>query len=215
MSAYDWRQYAPGGLSRRSMLKGMAAIGGASVLGGLAMPRAARAQPVRGGTLTMGLAGANTTDVLDPGLAWDDFMMALSYGGLRNNLIELDADGNPVAELAESWESSPDAKTWIFRLRNGVDVARFRINIERGRPVLRHFEDSLGVRWRPGGAAIAAAGAVIHQGPEWHVAILIRVFAALVLSAALHPQHDGGMPADGALSGVCGIAFAFELQERA
>lgn len=121
MSIYDWKQSMPDGLSRRGVLKGMAAIGSAAMLGGVALPRAARAEPVRGGTLAMGLAGANTTDVLDPALAWDDFMMALSYGGLRNNLIELDADGNAVAELAESWESSPDAKTWIFRLRKGVE----------------------------------------------------------------------------------------------
>lgn len=122
MSGIDWDGIAGNGLSRRSALKGMAAaFGGAALLGGLALPRMARAQPVRGGTLTMGLGGANTTDSLDPGLAWDDFMMALSYGGLRNNLVELDVDGNPIGELAESWESTPDAKTWIFRLRKGVE----------------------------------------------------------------------------------------------
>lgn len=118
----EWFEGIGGGLSRRDTLKAMAAFGGAAALGGgLLLPGAAQAAPVRGGTLKMGLAGANTTDSLDPGLIWDDFMMALSYGGLRNNLVELDADGNPVAELAESWEASPDAKTWVFKIRKGVE----------------------------------------------------------------------------------------------
>lgn len=109
-------------LTRRSTLKGMIALGaGAAVGGAFGFPAMAAETPVKGGTLTMGLAGANTGDSLDPGLAWDDFMMALSYGGLRNNLIELDPDGNAVGELAESWESSEDSKTWIFRIRKGVE----------------------------------------------------------------------------------------------
>jgi peptide/nickel transport system substrate-binding protein len=110
------------GLSRRDALKAMAAFGGGIALGsGLLLPGTARAAPVRGGTLKMGLGGANTTDSLDPGLIWDDFMMALSYGGLRNNLVELDAEGNPIPELAESWETSPDAKSWVFKIRKGVE----------------------------------------------------------------------------------------------
>lgn len=110
-------------LTRRSALKGIAAFSAVASMGSaFALPSfAAAAEPVRGGTLVMGLAGANTGDTLDPGLVWDDFMMALSYGGLRNNLIELDPSGRPVGELAESWESSPDSKTWIFRLRKGVE----------------------------------------------------------------------------------------------
>lgn len=108
-------------LTRRSALMGMTALGLGATIGSFGFPAIAAENPVKGGILTMGLAGANTGDSLDPGLAWDDFMMALSYGGLRNNLIELDPDGNAVGELAESWESSADSKTWIFRLRKGVE----------------------------------------------------------------------------------------------
>ncbi|MBL0373349.1 ABC transporter substrate-binding protein [Rhizobium sp. KVB221] len=116
------------GIGRRNLLKAAAAVGGyAAFGGGLILPSAARAEPTKGGTLIMGLAGANTTDSLDPGLAWDDFMIALSYGGLRNNLIELDADGNAVPELAESWESSEDSKTWTFKLRTGVEFHNGKI----------------------------------------------------------------------------------------
>lgn len=108
--------------SRRSTLKALGALGGSALLGShLLLPRSVRANPTKGGRLVMGLAGANTSDTLDPGLAWDDFMMTLGFGALRNNLVELDNEGNAIPELAESWEASPDSKTWIFKLRKGVE----------------------------------------------------------------------------------------------
>jgi peptide/nickel transport system substrate-binding protein len=39
---------------------------------------------------------------------------------LRNYLTEIDPKFQPQPELAESWESTPDAKKWIFNLRKGV-----------------------------------------------------------------------------------------------
>ncbi|MCJ7815789.1 MAG: ABC transporter substrate-binding protein, partial [Xanthomonadales bacterium] len=40
---------------------------------------------------------------------------------LRNNLVEVDYQGKPTPELAESFESTPDAAQWIFKLRKGVE----------------------------------------------------------------------------------------------
>ena len=40
---------------------------------------------------------------------------------LLNNLTEVNADGEAVGELAESWETSADARTWKFNLRKGVE----------------------------------------------------------------------------------------------
>jgi len=106
------------GLSRRELVKGTAGLLFAGVALS-ALPMSVFAQPKKGGRLIFGLAGASTTDSLDPGLAEDDFMMLLSQS-LRGNLVEVDASGNPVPELAESWEASPDAKVWTFKLRSGV-----------------------------------------------------------------------------------------------
>ena len=39
----------------------------------------------------------------------------------RNCLVEIDHQGNPIPELAESWEASKDAATWTFKLRQGVE----------------------------------------------------------------------------------------------
>ena len=41
-------------------------------------------------------------------------------GKIQENLVDLDADGQPVGVLAESWEASPDGKTVTFKLRKGI-----------------------------------------------------------------------------------------------
>jgi peptide/nickel transport system substrate-binding protein len=96
------------------------------VAAGVALPTAMSmantvlaATPKKGGTLRQGFGHGSTTDSLDPGTAENGFMTAANfvYG---NNLTEIDNDGTLVPELAESYES-PDAKTWIFKLRSGVE----------------------------------------------------------------------------------------------
>ncbi len=61
---------------------------------------------------------------------------------LRNNLIEVGPGGVIVPELAESWEASDDQKTWVFKIRQGVDFHNgnaltavdvvYSINLHRG-----------------------------------------------------------------------------------
>src|SRR5262249_25793212 len=41
-------------------------------------------------------------------------------GKIQEQLVDLDAAGNPVGVLATSWEAAPDGKTITFRLREGV-----------------------------------------------------------------------------------------------
>ena len=41
-------------------------------------------------------------------------------GKIQEALVDLDAKGQPVGVLAESWEASPDGKTITFKLRKGV-----------------------------------------------------------------------------------------------
>ena len=101
------------GISRRSLLKTGAAAG---VLGLTGMPL--RAQ-TRGGKLTAGLSGANTSDSWDSRTHSDIFMIAAAQGSVFDSLTEIAADGSLKGELAESWESS-DAITWVFNLRQGV-----------------------------------------------------------------------------------------------
>ncbi|WP_373634916.1 ABC transporter substrate-binding protein [Yoonia sp. SS1-5] len=102
------------GISRRGLLKTGAAAG---VLGLSGMPL--RAQ-TRGGKLTAGLSGANTTDSWDGRTHSDIFMIASAHGTVFDCLTEVAADGSLKGELAESWEATADAKTWTFNLRQGV-----------------------------------------------------------------------------------------------
>ncbi|PWK60659.1 ABC transporter substrate-binding protein [Roseicyclus mahoneyensis] len=107
---------ARGGVSRRGILQGAAALGAA----GLILPygaKAARAQ-TRGGTFRIGLGHGSTTDSLDPGL-WDNLYVQVFAASRHNQLIEVGADGQLVPEMATSWESA-DGVTWVFAIRQGV-----------------------------------------------------------------------------------------------
>ncbi|MEM7295666.1 MAG: ABC transporter substrate-binding protein [Pseudomonadota bacterium] len=102
-------------LSRRSLLKTGAAAG---VLAATGVP--AVAMPKRGGTLRLGIAGANTSDSWDGRTHSDSFMIMMAHGTVFDCLTEVAADGTLKGELAESWEASADAKTWTFNLKKGV-----------------------------------------------------------------------------------------------
>ncbi|MCW1951964.1 MAG: ABC transporter substrate-binding protein [Octadecabacter sp.] len=102
------------GISRRGLLQSGVAAG---VLAATGLPLKAQ---TRGGKLTAGLSGANTSDSWDSRTHSDLYMIASSQGSVFDGLTEVAADGSLVGELAESWEASADAKTWTFNLRQGV-----------------------------------------------------------------------------------------------
>lgn len=111
-----------GKLSRREFISRMSALGlAAAVSPALLAGKAHADTPKRGGRLRIGINGGATSDTLDPGIQLAMMPQTLVYGALANSLVEINADGQPVPELAESWESTPDAKKWIFKLRHGVE----------------------------------------------------------------------------------------------
>ena len=95
----------------------------ASTFGFLATisPPSALAQtaPRKGGILRLGMAGGGRADSLDPRTYADLIPVACSLM-IWNSLVEVDAQGNAVPELAESWESRPGATEWIFNIRKGI-----------------------------------------------------------------------------------------------
>ena len=106
------------GLSRRGVLQGASALGTAALLGPLGASRAA-AQPKQGGTLRLGIAHGSTTDTPDPGILENVFTQV--HAQCRHNqLTEILPDGSLTGEVAESWEASPDARTWTFKIRDGL-----------------------------------------------------------------------------------------------
>lgn len=84
------------------------------------MPRPARAAPKKGGDFKLGIASGSTTDSLDPGTYADNYMQSVGHA-LHNFLTEVTNTGELQGELAESWEASPDARTWTFKIRKGVE----------------------------------------------------------------------------------------------
>ncbi|MEQ9488123.1 MAG: ABC transporter substrate-binding protein [Alphaproteobacteria bacterium] len=109
-----------GRIDRRRFIEGATAFGltlGAAIS---VSGQALAATPKKGGTFRAGIAHGSTTDSLDPSTYENTFTSNLCYG-LHNHLTELDENDKLVPELAESWEASPDAKTWTFQLRKGVE----------------------------------------------------------------------------------------------
>ena len=102
-------------LNRRGLLKSGAAAG---IIAATGLP--AKAAAKRGGTLRLGLSGANTSDSWDGRTHSDHFMIHMGHGTVFDCLTEISASGELIGELAESWEATADAKTWTFNLRKGV-----------------------------------------------------------------------------------------------
>lgn len=79
----------------------------------------AQSTPRKGGHLKIGLDTASTADTMDPAVSQGAYVETVNYTW-GNCLVELDEKLNAVPELAESWEPSKDAKTWVFKLRKDV-----------------------------------------------------------------------------------------------
>jgi len=77
------------------------------------------AGPVKGGTIRVGIQGGSTADSLDPAIAANATAnMVIRLWG--ETLMALAPDGGLEPKIAESVEASADAKTWTFKIRNGV-----------------------------------------------------------------------------------------------
>lgn len=102
--------------TRRSILASGAALTGLAATGlGL---KPARAQ-TRGGHFRVAKGHGQTSDSLNPGSWENGFMLSLSYG-IHGYLTGFARDGSVEPQVAESWEASPDAAVWSFKIRSGV-----------------------------------------------------------------------------------------------
>lgn len=103
-------------MTQRGLLAGAAGMTAA----GLILPRTARAQePQRGGRLRIGHLGGATSDTLDPA-TYAAGPVVTAMLAVCNNLVEINAKGDAVPELAESFEPDAEARIWTFRLRGGT-----------------------------------------------------------------------------------------------
>ena len=129
-------------ITRRQFIAQASALGFAAAMSPAVLSGNAMAStPKKGGKFIIGLSGGSTTDSMDPGTLTSVFNQHLNFQ-IRNCLVEIDHNFKPIPELAESWNSTPDARVWTFKLRRGVefhngktmtaDDVIFSINHHRG-----------------------------------------------------------------------------------
>lgn len=121
LTKYLRERVTAGGISRREFMgRAMAAGATLAVASQLYSTASAAETPKRGGHLKLGLEGGSTTDSLDPAKALSQVLFAVvrTWGDLLVESHPL--TGAAVPSLAESWEPSPDAAIWKFKIRKGV-----------------------------------------------------------------------------------------------
>ncbi len=114
-------------VTRRSVLKGAAALGGLAALGPLASAcggsdesdgasDAATGTPKQGGSLRVGIVGGSAKDTADPQLATSQVDICIGYV-MYEGLMSFDTDGKLVNEMAESIEPNGDGSVWKVTLK--------------------------------------------------------------------------------------------------
>ena len=112
-----------GNVTRRDFLTIAGALGMTTAMGSsLWSNKAMAAGPVRGGHLIAGLNDANTSDSLDS-TQYNATTMIVVSRSFRDSIVDVGQDGKATPNLAESWEASPDAKVWRFKIRKGVEFS--------------------------------------------------------------------------------------------
>ncbi len=113
------KYFSTGSINRRQFIMSMTAAG-IALPAAMSMSQAVMAAtPKSGGRLRAGFGHGSTTDSLDPSTTENSLMTQINFT-YANCLTEVDNEGNLKGELAESYESA-DAKTWMFKLREGVE----------------------------------------------------------------------------------------------
>ncbi|MBL9074847.1 ABC transporter substrate-binding protein [Tabrizicola sp.] len=119
----DWMvaQARTGRMTRREFVGRTTALGVSAGLASALYGKAALAQEAKkGGKISAGLAGGQSTDSLDPALAASEvpFQVNMTWGEM---LVDVNPDGTLDHRIAEEISSSPDATEWKFKIRAGVE----------------------------------------------------------------------------------------------
>ncbi|PWE32585.1 peptide ABC transporter substrate-binding protein [Maritimibacter sp. 55A14] len=109
-----------GRVSRRAFMNyAMAAGITSTTASGLWTTTAAQAAPQKGGTFRLGTHDGNTSDSHDPGtyLSFSIIQLAHTY---RSYLTLITPENDLGPDIAESWEATPDAKNWTFKINKNA-----------------------------------------------------------------------------------------------
>ena len=119
-------------ISRRSLIKGAAAMGAAAAIGPIAAAcgssgtttsasssAAAAGTPNKGGDLMVGIVGGSAKDTADPQVGSYEPDIAIQYI-MYEGLTNFDFDAQVVNQLAETVEPNADGTSWQVKLRDGM-----------------------------------------------------------------------------------------------
>ncbi len=115
------KQAVAGRMNRRDFVGRAGALGVSAAVAGTMLTTAARAdEPVKGGLLRAGMQGGESTNTLDPALAASEvpYVVSMTYGDM---LVDVSPSNEIDYRVAEEISSSPDAKVWKFKIRQGVE----------------------------------------------------------------------------------------------
>ncbi len=117
-----------GRVSRREFIQYAVAAGMSASTGSLFWSSSvSAAMPKRGGTFRWGVHDGNTADTHDPGTYVTRQMIFLAHQ-YRSYLTQIEPDNSLGSDLATSWEATPDARQWTFKLNKTA-------SFHSGRPV--------------------------------------------------------------------------------
>ena len=194
-------------VSRRDFIRGSAALGIAGTTAGslLTMSGSAfAATPHRGGRLRAGIAHGSTTDSLDPATYENGFMSNVNYS-IQNHLGEVDSTGAMVPELAESWEATNGAQTWVVNLRQGVEFSNGK-TLDAD-DVIASFQHHMGETKSPAKSLLEQVTSMRKDGNNRVIFELSGgnadfMFVASDYHVAIKPSKDGKIdPTDGVGTG--------------
>lgn len=114
------RKLQQGTISRRQFMQNTIAAGVTLSAATSFADRVEAATPKKGGTMRVGVGHGATSDILDPGIYENNFVISTSYA-MNGFLTQVGVDGSLEPSVADSWEGSADASTWTFKIRKGVE----------------------------------------------------------------------------------------------
>lgn len=118
---YLSKRVGKGLMTRREFVGRAAALGvTAAIANSMLASEAKAAGPVKGGMLKIGTSGGESTNTQDPALAASEAPISnLRIWG--EPLVNTAPDGSLDFRVAENVEASADAKTWTFKIRQGIE----------------------------------------------------------------------------------------------
>ncbi|HMJ94911.1 MAG TPA: ABC transporter substrate-binding protein [Thermoleophilaceae bacterium] len=188
------------GLTRAQLFR-YGAGGGVAILAPGVLAACGGSKASAGGTIDFVYSDANSKDNLDPAQSLSEATVILN-GMLYEGLVDADADFNPKPLLAKDWSSTPDAKEWTFRLRDGV-------KFHDGKPLTardvvfslrRHLDESVGSAIQANLASVLSPNGVRAVDATTVKLVLDRPNAFLLATLGLRQAQiirDGTKKPDG------------------